>query len=150
MAGTLSRGVTRPPEMMDCSKTLCVAGCFNGASMVWSGLPLQRRPDTGEVMIAVPHCVILQHELTCEWGIGVERHGGGLIELLVAERPNGGRSGRAVTLSRSSAAPFVTASCSLACRALISCTASHVTPATGLPPASVCASWISSGYIVAT
>src|SRR2546426_702198 len=52
--------------------------------------------------------------------------------------------------SRSRAAPFVTVSCSLACRALISWTASQVTPATGLPPASVCASWISSGYIVAT
>src|SRR5205823_7716604 len=40
--------------------------------------------------------------------------------------------------SRSRAASFVTVSCSLACRALISWTASQVTPATGLPGERLC------------
>src|SRR5438105_1293952 len=47
---------------------------------------LQSRSYTGEVVITMPHRVILKHELTREWGIGVERHRSGLIEFLVAER----------------------------------------------------------------
>ena len=44
----------------------------------------------------MPHGVILQHELAREWGIGVERHSSGLIELLVAESPDCSRGRRAV------------------------------------------------------
>jgi hypothetical protein len=40
---------------------------------------------------------------------------------------------------------FRDASCSFACPAFISWTTAQVTPATGAPPASVCASWISRG-----
>src|SRR5438552_13671713 len=42
MAGTLSRRVTLSPEMIDRNRTLCVAGCFNGASMCGSGGHRQR------------------------------------------------------------------------------------------------------------
>src|SRR6266566_9512701 len=65
-----------------------------------TSLPRQRRPNTGDVVIAVPDGVILEHELAREWGIGIERHRGSPIELLIAERPNGGRSGGAVTLKQ--------------------------------------------------
>ena len=47
-------------------------------------------------MIAVPHRVILEYELTREWRVGVQGHRGGPIEILVAERPDHRRSRRAV------------------------------------------------------
>src|SRR5207247_10695669 len=57
MAGTLSRRVTRPPEMMDCNRTLCVAGCFNGVSMFWSGVHGQRvaREGCAELVLTIRH-----------------------------------------------------------------------------------------------
>ena len=54
------------------------------------GLRLQRPSYADEVVIAVPDGVILEHELAHEWGIGVEGYRSGLIELLVAESPDGG------------------------------------------------------------
>ena len=39
-----------------------------------SALAVQRPPDCGEVVIAVPHGVILEHELARERSVGVERH----------------------------------------------------------------------------
>jgi hypothetical protein len=48
------------------------------------GLLLQSPSYAGEVVIAMPNGVILEQELAREWGIGVERHRSGLIELLVA------------------------------------------------------------------
>ena len=47
-------------------------------------------------MIAVPDGVILEHELTRDRGIGVQRCLGGAIELLVAQIPDGCGGGRAV------------------------------------------------------
>ena len=90
--------------------------------------------------------VILEHELARERRIGVERH---------RRRPSSSSSLSAriaaaaaalLVRSSSSASSFVTASCSLAWRG-IHRVARHsmVTPVTGLPPATVCASWISSG-----
>src|SRR5579859_6605521 len=49
-----------------------------------------------QVVIAVSNRMILQHELTRQRRIGVERYRRGPIELLVAERANRGRRGRAV------------------------------------------------------
>ena len=99
----------------------------------------------------MPDRVVLEHELAGERRVGVERHRRRAIELLVAERADrrGGR--RAVRAGADRAPPaFVTASFSAACPAFIALTSSIVTPAIGLPPASVCASWISSGYTLAT
>ena len=44
----------------------------------------------------MPDGVILEHELACKRGIGVERYWSRLIELPVAERPDGGCRRRAV------------------------------------------------------
>jgi len=60
------------------------------------GLQLQSPSYTGEVVITVPDGVILEHELARERGIGVERDRGRLIELPVAQSPDGGRGRRAV------------------------------------------------------
>ena len=57
---------------------------------------LQRPADPDKVVIAVPNRVVLEHELAGERRIGVERHGGGPIELLVAESPDRSRGCRAV------------------------------------------------------
>ena len=95
--------------------------------------------------------VILQHELARQRRIGVERHRRRAIELLVAERADRRRGRGAVAPQQiERAASFVTASFSSACAAFIALTTSQVTPVTGLPPASICASWISIGYTLAT
>jgi hypothetical protein len=52
--------------------------------------------------------------------------------------------------SSSSAASFEMASFSVACAALIACTASQVTPVMGSPAASVCVNCTSSGYMFPT
>ena len=44
----------------------------------------------------MPDGVILEHELARKRGIGVERYWSSLIELSIAERPDGGRGRRAV------------------------------------------------------
>src|SRR5438094_9122233 len=59
MAGTLSRRVTRPTEMMDRDRTLCVAGCFNGASMCGSEGHRQRvaREGCAECVLTIRYLV---------------------------------------------------------------------------------------------
>ena len=47
-------------------------------------LSVQSCSNAVQVVITMPHCVILKHELAREWGIGVERHRSGPIELVVA------------------------------------------------------------------
>ena len=59
-------------------------------------LALASGSHAGEVVVAVPDGVILEHELARERRVGVERDRGGPIELLVAERANGSRGCRAV------------------------------------------------------
>src|SRR5512143_2322836 len=59
-------------------------------------LALERRTDLGEVVIAVPHGVVLEHELARERRVRIERERGGTVELLVAQRPDRGGGGRGV------------------------------------------------------
>ena len=56
----------------------------------------QRRANLREVMIAVAHRVILEHELARDRRVAVERDRRGAIELLVAQRADRGRGRRAV------------------------------------------------------
>src|SRR5450830_773114 len=81
-----------PPRRTACGSAASVAKRSESAA----GLRLQSPSYTGEVVITMPDGVILKHELAGEWGIGVERHRRGLIELLVAESPDCGRGCRAV------------------------------------------------------
>src|SRR5262249_3512213 len=60
------------------------------------GLLLQSLSYKGEVVITMPDGVILKHELACHWGVGVERHRSGLIEILVAQYSDRGRCRSAV------------------------------------------------------
>src|SRR6476619_3833134 len=50
------------------------------------------------MVIAVPHRVILEHELAGDGRARIERCRGGAIEFLVAECPDGGRGVGAVAL----------------------------------------------------
>ena len=43
----------------------------------------QRIPYRSQVMVAVPHRMVLQEELAGQWSIGVERNRGRAIEILV-------------------------------------------------------------------
>ena len=58
------------------------------------GLTAYGGPDAGEMVVAVAHGVIFQHELAGEGCVAVERNGGGAIQILIAEGANGccGRS----------------------------------------------------------
>ena len=46
-------------------------------------LPLQRRPNAGQVMVAVPHRVVFEHELTRDRRPVVQRRRRGVVELPV-------------------------------------------------------------------
>ena len=107
-------------------------------------------PDAGEMMERVTHGVILEHELAGERRVGVQRDARRPVELRVGQAADRRGRRRAVGLEQGERVRGRTASYSLACFALISCTPSQVTPTIGVPSASICASPISSGYIVAT
>ena len=71
--------------------------CSGGvAGLQPADLPIQRRPQTGEVVIAVPDGVILQDELAGQRRVGVERDRSSPVKLLVAEPPDDGCRCRAV------------------------------------------------------
>jgi hypothetical protein len=59
-----------------------------GATPGVSGSPLQRRADFREVVIAVAHGVILQHELAGDRRVGVQRRRRRVVQLRVGEGPN--------------------------------------------------------------
>jgi hypothetical protein len=94
--------------------------------------------------------VVLQHELAGERSVRIEGHRRCPVERRVVERPDGGRRAALLRWSSSSAASRVTPSFSRACSALILCTSSQLNPAIGRPPATVCATSISIGYMYAT
>ena len=94
----------------------------------------------------MPDGVIFQHELAGQRSVRVEGYSIGPIELVVAKSSNGCRRAAPLLRSRLSTASFVAVSFSFAWPAFILWTSSHVTPSTGLPSASICANWISSGY----
>ena len=70
------------------------------------GLPLQSLSYTGEVVITMPDGVILKYELARQWGVGVERHRSGPIEILVAQYSDRGRCCRAVAPEQIQRLPF--------------------------------------------
>src|SRR6266446_4033654 len=72
--------------------------CSERASYVVNapGLRAQSRSYSSKVVITMPDGVSLNKELAREWGIGVERHRSGVIELLVAYSPDCCRCCRAV------------------------------------------------------
>src|SRR5262245_20893056 len=49
------------------------------------GLPVHRPPNNLQVVVAVAHRVVLEHELARERSVLVERYRGGCPELLIAE-----------------------------------------------------------------
>src|SRR5688572_10628461 len=61
------------------------------------GLRFQSRSNPRQVMIAVPHGVILEKELAGEGSIGVQRDRRGAIELRIAEGTDGRGGCGAVT-----------------------------------------------------
>ena len=58
----------------------------------------QRAFDLRQMMVAVPHRMILKHELAREWRISIERQRCRRVELMVAERPDRRRGRRTVLL----------------------------------------------------
>ena len=106
-ARTLSTkgGAQAPPSFLrtacDCP-SLSLACCQRGAAQP----AFNARLNCGEVMIAVPDGVVLEHELARERSIGVERHRRRPIELLVAERTDRRRGGRAVAPQQDRAPPL--------------------------------------------
>src|SRR6476620_7346663 len=64
------------------------------------GRLLQRPSNALEVMIAVPHRVVLEHELARERSVGVERQLGRAVELVVGQRPDRRRGRGAVPLEQ--------------------------------------------------
>lgn len=59
-------------------------------------LPAERRPDPGQVVVAVAHGMILKHELAGKRSVAIERHWRGAIQFLIAQRANCRGRGRTV------------------------------------------------------
>jgi len=85
-----SRGL-RAPHRCRVGTSVHARGPFNRDLVVHPRLSFQRPPYDAEVVIAMPHGVVLEQELTREGRIEVEGYRRGLRELLVAERPDCGR-----------------------------------------------------------
>src|SRR6516165_4431948 len=94
----MSRAVTGRDRRADCPTLGAPRGHATVAviSPLRSPLALERGANLREVVKAVAHRMILEHELTGERRVSVQRVGRDAIELGIADGTDRGRRGRAV------------------------------------------------------